>query len=198
LQKGLSATAPLWPPIEKTFGFVERAQALLDNPTGLPGRVVRWAYQGLLADLSRERYGPFCSADPWVRETVGHFIKVTSSYWPGLFFCYDVADVPRTNNDLEQFFGSYRYHERRTNGRKASTPATVVRGSVRLITSAVSRVRPLSAEELRPVSLVAWRRLRRELDKCQETRRQQRRFRHNPSAYLANVEERLLKAILPT
>jgi hypothetical protein len=34
-----------------------------------------------------------------------HFRKVTRSYRPRLFGCYDVAGLPRTNNDLEQFFG---------------------------------------------------------------------------------------------
>jgi hypothetical protein len=44
------------------------------------------------------------------------FRKVTTSYWSGLFRCYDLADLPRTNNELEQYFGSARYHERRTTG----------------------------------------------------------------------------------
>ena len=60
---------------------------------------------------------------------VGHFVKVTRSYWPGLFACYDTADLPRTNNDLEQFFGAHRYHERRASGRKTACAGTVVRGS---------------------------------------------------------------------
>jgi len=34
---------------------------------------------------------------------LAHFQKVTRSYWPGLFHCYHLSDVPRTNNDLEQF-----------------------------------------------------------------------------------------------
>ena len=49
---------------------------------------------------------------------LGRFRKVTRSYWSGLFHCYDVADLPRTNNDLEQLFGAHRYHERRSSGRK--------------------------------------------------------------------------------
>jgi hypothetical protein len=184
--------------VEQTFAFVERAAGLLDNPTLLPGRVVRWAFQGLLADLAQVQGGLGASPDPFVREAASHFLKVTQSYAPGLFHCYDGADLPRTNNALEQYFGSYRYHERRTNGRKVSTPGTVVRGSVRLIASAVSRLRPLTAADLRPRSLLAWRRLRSELDQRQETRRQQRRFRRDPKAYLASVEASVLKATLPT
>ena len=31
---------------------------------------------------------------------VTHFCTVTASYWDGLFHCYQVKDLPRTNNDL--------------------------------------------------------------------------------------------------
>lgn len=41
---------------------------------------------------------------PAVRGRLGgaidHFLKVTRSYWPGLFACYDTPDLPRTNNVL--------------------------------------------------------------------------------------------------
>jgi hypothetical protein len=53
---------------------------------------------------------------------VDHFVKVSRSYWSGLFPCCDVPDLPRTNNALEQLFGSDRYHERRITGRKTASP----------------------------------------------------------------------------
>src|SRR5205807_2655409 len=62
-----------------------------------------------------------------------HFVKVSTSYEPGLFHCYDVKDLPRTNNELEQFFGSYRHHERRISGRKVASASLVVRGAVRVV-----------------------------------------------------------------
>ena len=58
---------------------------------------------------------------------VDHFHKVARSYRPGLFHCYAMADLPRTNNDLEQLFGSARYQERRATGRKTAAPAAVRR-----------------------------------------------------------------------
>ena len=64
---------------------------------------------------------------------VGHFVKVGRSYWPGLFRRRDVAELPRTNNDPEQAFGSHRYHERRSTGRKGASPALVSRGSARFV-----------------------------------------------------------------
>lgn len=32
---------------------------------------------------------------------IEHLLKVTRSYWSGLFYCYDIQGLPRTNNDLE-------------------------------------------------------------------------------------------------
>ncbi|GCE19958.1 hypothetical protein KDK_37580 [Dictyobacter kobayashii] len=54
-------------------------------------------------------------------------LRLVAGYWPGLFHCYDHADLPRTNNALEQYFGLARYHERRITGRKQA-PSLVVRG----------------------------------------------------------------------
>jgi hypothetical protein len=59
--------------------------------------------------------------------------------------------LPRTNNDLEQFFGAYRYHERQASGRKVASPGTVVRGSVRIIAAAATRLRAVSAVGLVPL-----------------------------------------------
>ena len=128
---------------------------------------------------------------------VGHFVKVTRSYWPGLFACYDTADLPRTNNDLEQFFGAHRYHERRASGRKTACAGTVVRGSVRLVASAATRLRRVEAAELVPADLGQWRALRDELEARQRGRTLGRRFRHDPQAYLRSLEGALIKPTLP-
>ncbi len=86
--------------------------------------------------------------------------KVSKSYWPGLFVCYERPAVPRTNNDLEQCFGRVRYHERRASGRKGAAPGLVVRGSVRLVAAVVTRTKMLTGEQLRPADLQQWRQVR--------------------------------------
>ncbi len=129
--------------------------------------------------------------------TFDHFQKVTRSYRPGLFRCYDVEGLPRTNNDLEQFFGSYRYHERRCSGRKVACPGTVVRGSVRLVAAAATRLRPIAAADLVPADRAAWRSLREQLERRQGTRTLGRRFRSDPEAYLRSLEESLIKGVVP-
>jgi hypothetical protein len=128
---------------------------------------------------------------------IGHFLKVSRSYWPGLFHCYSVPDLPRTNNALEQFFGAYRYHERRATGRKVASPAVVLRGAVRLVACAATRIRPFTSEELAPDTISAWQELRHTLETRRHQRTQRRRFRRDPASYLATLEADLLKLILP-
>jgi hypothetical protein len=135
------------------------------------------------------------SAD--LQPAITHFLKVTRSYWPGLFHCYDVVGLPRTNNDLEHLFGAQRYHQRRTTGRKVASPSLVVRGSVRITATVMTHLRPFSAQDLAPPSLAAWRSLRSLLATHRLHRTFQRRFRRNSDAYLAELEQRFVQLILP-
>ena len=127
---------------------------------------------------------------------IGHFLKVTRSYWPGLFATYETLDLPRTNNALEQLFGSYRYHERRASGRKVASPGMVVRGSVRLIAATASRLQVIEGAALAPSDLEAWRSLRAGLDRRQEVRIWGHRFRRNPRTYLQSLEAALIQPAL--
>jgi hypothetical protein len=158
----------------------------------LDGAAVRRRYRSQLAALARRRK----SCGP-LAEAFDHFRKVTRSYWPGLFRCYDVAELPRTNNDLEQFFGSYRYHERRASGRKVACSGTVVRGSVRLIAAATTRLRVIEVSDLTPSDVAAWRALRKSLERRQAARALGRRFRRYPAAYLRSLEDALITKTLP-
>lgn len=128
---------------------------------------------------------------------VDHFHKVARSYRPGLFHCYDVADLPRTNNDLEQLFGSARYHERRATGRKTAAPAAVLRGPVRLVAGLVTRINPPTARDLARVDRQRWRDVRQTLDQRRHGRTLQARFRRDPDAYLALLEQKASQPTLP-
>jgi hypothetical protein len=192
LAKGLEATEASWPEIRVGFGWVWRLAAILSNKKRRSSAEVRRRYDRLIASLAghRERLGTLNAA--W-----DHFRKVTRSYRPGLFRCYDVMDLPRTNNELEQFFGSYRYHERRCSGRKVACPGTVVRGSVRLVSAAATRWRAIEVVDLVPSEVSRWKELRDRLERRQAVRTQGRRFRHDPLAYLKSLEDSLINQILP-
>lgn len=192
MERGLAATAANWPDVRVAFGWVHRAASILANEAGLDAAGVRRRYRGLIAAMARH-----ADAAGALRAAIGQFLKVTRSYWAGLFHCYDVPDLPRTDNALEQFFGSYRYHERRCSGRKVACPGTVVRGSVRIIAATASRLRPIEVADLVPSDPAAWRALRESLERRQAVRARGRRFRRDPATYLQELERNLIKRALP-
>ncbi len=191
--KGLAATDAMWPAIRTAYGWVHRAAHLLANEGEASGGEVRRRMDDLLAEMRDAQ-----ATVGTLRPAVAHFLKVSASYRPGLFHCYDVPGLPRTNNDLEQYFGSARYHQRRASGRVHATAATVVRGSVCVLASTAARRYLLGEYDLRHPDLARWTGLRHSLALRHEARRQQRRFHKDPSAYLATLEAKLLKPSLPS
>jgi hypothetical protein len=171
---------------------VHRAAHILGNEAGEAAPIVQRRFDGLIGAVARHRAGAGHLAG-----AVDHFLKVTRSYRPGLFHCYAVPGLPRTDNDLEQLFGSQRYHERRATGRKAASPAAVLRGEARLIAATATRSRPPAVRDLGRVSRERWRDLRRRLDQRRQARTLRTRFRRDPAAYLAALEQRACQPALP-
>jgi hypothetical protein len=82
-----------------------------------------------------------------------HLDKVSSSYWPGLFHCYDIEGLPRTNNAMESHFRDTKRRLFRTNGQFGQTRHTLQRfGAWELLPRPPTEPARLSA--LRSVSLV--------------------------------------------
>jgi len=84
-----------------------------------------------------------------------HLDKVSRSYWPGLFHCYDVSRLPRTNNELESHFRDTGRRLLRTTGQKGLTQRTLQRqGAWELLprppteAQVLDAVRQTSPEEL--------------------------------------------------
>jgi len=133
---------------------------------------------------------------PSWQKALAHFLKVTHSYVPHLFFCYEVPDLPRTNNGLEQSFGRVRCHERRATGRRGALPGLVVHGTVRLQAILATQMQIFTAQDLAPHDLQTWQEVRAQMAFRQESRRKQTRFRRDPLTYLADLEAKLLKESL--
>ena len=154
--------------------------------------MVQRRFNGPVAAMARRRAraGDLAGA-------IDHFRKVTRSYRPGLFHCYAIPELPRTDNGLEQLFGSQRYHERRATGRKMASPATVLRGEVRVIAATATRLHPPAARELGRVDRQRWRDLRRRLEPRRQARTLRTRFRRDPEAYLAELELKACQSALP-
>jgi hypothetical protein len=192
LERGLEETAALWSDVRVGYHWVQQVADILRNEAQLAATAVRRRLGGRLGAMTR-----YQATAGTLAPALGHFRKVTRSYWPGLFPCYTLPDLPRTNNDLEQFFGAYRHHDRRTTGRKVASPGLVLSGSVRLVAAAATRLRPFSAEELAPEDVSAWQALRQEREMRRQQRTLRRRFRQAPVAYLAKLEADVLQLILP-
>jgi hypothetical protein len=168
--------------------LVFRAVHILNNDEKASVQEIRQRYAQILREMEAIRVDP--GTDPLVKAWYTTFLKVTTSYGEALFQCYDHPDLPQTNNDLEQLFGSIRYHERRASGRKQVAPMLLLRGQARVLASVSTRLRTYQATDLPPENLARWRSLRNALEGRQETRRQQRRFRRNPQGYLLALEDR--------
>jgi hypothetical protein len=149
IDRALAATADLWPGIAEAYDWVFRTAHILGDDCAR-GEVVRERLAHLTGAMAQTLTGPLAAAKT-------HFLKVTASYEPGLFWCYDVPGVPRTNNAVEQFFGAVRYHRRRATGRKHGGSGLVVRGAARVIAAAAP---PVTAADLAEVEPTAWAELR--------------------------------------
>ncbi len=69
---------------------------ILKNEVQLDGQGVEQRLRDLLKAM--ERWQAYSGE---LAVGIAHLLKVTRSYWSGLFHCYDIEGLPRTNNDLE-------------------------------------------------------------------------------------------------
>jgi hypothetical protein len=182
----------LWPALAVVFAWVHHAAHLLGEHGAGTAAEARRQLGGLLGAMQAHR-----QAAGRLAGAVDHFVKVTRSYWPGLFACYEVEGLPRTNNALEQFFGRHRYHERRARGKKQGSPSLVLRGQARLLAAAATRERAYSVWELAQADPARCAALRAELEARRQRRVQRRRFRRDPEGFLGSLEEKFLKRALP-
>jgi hypothetical protein len=195
LGRALDRTAPLWPNVEQGARWVQQAAAILANDDGARARAVRRRYQRWIDKLEQDSQRPDLSST--LRQAASHFIKVSRSYGQDLFHCYRIPHLPRTDNALEQAFGSLRYHERRASGRKVASPSLVLNGCVRMSSALFTRTHPVTLEMLAAVPHDDWRAARAELEQRRHARCLRYRFRKNPAAYLAELEDRAFKLSLP-
>lgn len=192
LDKALAETAPLWSEIERATAWVAAMGRALRNDAGEAGSIVRRRVAAIVAAMARHR-----GKVPTLDRAVAHLLKVTKSYWSGLFHCYDVEGMERTNNCLEQTFGKWRHRQRRCTGRKTAARTTVLRGPVSLVAMLATAHGAISAATLAQTDREAFIKCRLRLRQRQHPRVLGRRFRTNPGAYLKDLEKKAIKLTLP-
>ena len=96
IEHGLEQTASLWPDIEPAYTWIHQAAHILNNHEDEDAATVQRRFNAMVGAMAchRDRAGS-------LSEAIDHFGKLTRSDRPGLFHCYGVPDLPRTDNDLE-------------------------------------------------------------------------------------------------
>jgi hypothetical protein len=127
----------------------------------------------------------------WLEQPVEHLVTVLRRLGEGLYHCYDVPGLPRTDNDLEQFYRRVKTLQRRITGHKRSDTFVVrVGGFAVYATAARHTSESALLRQLAAVPAEAWQAERATLWANQERQAKMRRFRLHRAAYLADLEAR--------
>jgi hypothetical protein len=115
-----------------------------------------------------------------------HLLALTERYAPGLFRCYQIPGLPRTNNSLESLFGTVRRRTLCTVGPYRAQQWLHEQGAWLLFDTILNEYQQL--DQLRRVSVDDFRQERRRMQQHQASRSDDRRFRRQPRTYLAKLE----------
>jgi hypothetical protein len=134
----------------------------------------------------------------WVKQTyteesdafmVENLLNYSKGFWNGLFTCYDHYYIPRTNNDLEQFFRQTKASHRRITGlRNWNTYINRNGEMIVLVNDALRQEHVIS--RLRSVTFDAYKARKAQWDERLSDVIQRKRFNRNPDAYLNDLEQR--------
>lgn len=111
------------------------------------------------------------------------------SRWWGLFTCYQVDKLPRTNNDLETFFRRLKTSQRRITGRK-NVHDFIVRYGCCAACIDDSESQDALLARLQQVPYPAFVAERTQLVVMQELSEKRYRFRHRQTSFLLDLETR--------
>jgi hypothetical protein len=118
LQQALATVQADYTLLRQAGDWLQQLAAILD-PDANPQRTgaqVRREFEAYLAQIEKDS-----AATPRLRAFSAAIAKVSRSYAPGLFYTYDVAGLPRTNNDRESEFRNLNRRLLRTTGQKGLT-----------------------------------------------------------------------------
>jgi hypothetical protein len=161
----------------------------VDAPTRRQGTTMRQQVERLLETLPG-RFPPG-RVPSWLQEKAAYVGTVLRRLGAGLYPCYDVPGLPRTDNDLEHFYRQLKAGERRATGHRRSDAFVVRVGGFAAYAAAA---RTLSEAELcaqlATVSASAGHASRAALRATQARQTQMHRFHLHPQRYLSDLEAR--------
>lgn len=127
----------------------------------------------------------------WLQPALTHLLTILRRLGGGLYQCYDVPDLPRTDNGLEQFYRRVKACERRITGHRRSDQFVMRVGSAAVYAVAAGEVsEAVLVRQLAGVDAAVWQAERTKLRAHQERQTTMRRFRLHRDAFLADLEAR--------
>jgi len=134
----------------------------------------------------------------WVRKTytlesdklmVDNLLNFSKGFWKGLFTCYDHYYIPRTNNDLEQFFRRTKACHRRITGLRNWNSYIVRNGEmIVLVDDALRQEHVIS--RLRSVSFGDYKKRKAQWDQRLSGVILRKKFNRNTESYLNDLEQK--------
>lgn len=132
--------------------------------------------------------------DPVDQGVVTHIQKIFRSFWWGLFTCYDLDGLPRTNNDLERFMRFLKSGQRRISGRH-NVHDTMIRYGAFLAFLDHQETEAQLLARLAIVSHDAFLRERQILQTALLREQKRHRFVHHRQTYLTDLENRWTQVV---
>jgi hypothetical protein len=160
-----------------------------EAPTRRTGAAVRQEVERLLETLP-ERF-PAGRVPVWLQEQAAYVATVLRRLGDGLYHCYDVPGLPRTDNALEQFYRQLKAGERRATGHRRSDAFVVrVGGFAAYAVAASTRTEQDLCAQLATVPAPRYQASRVALRATHERQTQMHRFHLQPQRYLRDLEVR--------
>ena len=123
-----------------------------------------------------------------------HINQIFRSFWWGLFACYDVAGLPRTNNELERFIRQIKMGYRRVSGRKNTHDFIIRYGAYAALVDPAESLDELLAR-MDEVDQEEFLKERKLLNLTLLDEAKIHRFRYHRAEYLAELETRWEAAV---
>ena len=201
VQSALASTATQAQQVRQMHTFltqVERYLAQVRRPTTrtdkrelavpAPGsQTVAQELERMFSDLIRQS-----KSCPLARRLHRRWRSMSKTWLPGILHCYDIAGLPRSNLDLEGAFGTLRRDQRRTSGRKETSPVRIFGpGEIVLLSLEDEEILPL----LRSVPAEVYWSQRRRQEEREEPRRWLTRLHRDPVRALAQVDQQFYQVV---
>jgi hypothetical protein len=197
VQRALRSTASLAEEVRQACTFLSQVEHYLagvlrpslpsdaqETSLSIPGsKTVQQELESMFSDLMQQP-----SVCPLIRRLDRKWRSMSKTWLPDILHCYDIPGLPRSNLDLESVFGKLRRAQRRTSGRKETSPVRIFGpGEIVLLSLDNEEILPL----LRSVPADEYWSQRRRQEEREEPRRWLIRLHRDPARALAQVDEQL-------